>query len=149
MVVINSMLAMLPVHSYYDIFTCTLPMGVTFNAESKQSIMPFNNVLQVFPVPTFVDDSSGAVSESDRLQRMKDRITQMEKDMRSTYALAAIIKKKSELAADVERYVLAELHRATESLNCKPPCHVTPCFSAKYIVLTSLVSFASHSSEPC
>jgi hypothetical protein len=40
----------------------------------------FNNVLQVFPVPAFVDDSSGAVSEIDRLQRMKDRITQMEKD---------------------------------------------------------------------
>jgi hypothetical protein len=109
-------------------------MGVTFNAESKQSIMPFNNVLQVFPVPAFVDDSSGAVSESDRLQRMKDRITQMEKDMRSTYALAAIIKKKSELAADVEHYALDELHRATESLNCKPPCPFTPCFSTKCIV---------------
>ncbi|KAK1631425.1 hypothetical protein QYE76_005740 [Lolium multiflorum] len=74
-------------------------------------------VIEVFPVPAFVDDSSGAVSESDRLQRMKDRITQMEKDMRSTYALAAIIRKKSELAADVERYALTELHRATESLN--------------------------------
>ncbi|KAK1613753.1 hypothetical protein QYE76_019270 [Lolium multiflorum] len=74
-------------------------------------------VIEVFPVPAFVDDSSGAVSESDRLQRMKDRITQMEKDMRSTYALDAIIKKKSELAADVEHYALAELHRATESLN--------------------------------
>jgi hypothetical protein len=109
-------------------------MGITSNAESKQSIMPFNNVVQVFPVPAFVDDSSGAVSESDRLQRMKDRITQMEKDMRSTYALAAIIKKKSELAADVERYALAELHRATESLNCKPPCPFTPCFSTKCIV---------------
>ncbi|KAK1670533.1 hypothetical protein QYE76_058692 [Lolium multiflorum] len=74
-------------------------------------------VIEVFPVPASVDDSSGAVSESDRLQRMKDRITQMEKDMRSTYALAAIIRKNSELAADVERYALTELHRATESLN--------------------------------
>ncbi|KAK1613601.1 hypothetical protein QYE76_019118 [Lolium multiflorum] len=74
-------------------------------------------VIEVFPVPAFVDDSSGAVSESDRLQRMKDRITQMERDMRNTYALAAIIRKKSELAADVERYALTELHRATESLN--------------------------------
>ncbi|KAK1679418.1 hypothetical protein QYE76_040266 [Lolium multiflorum] len=49
---------------------------------------------------------------------MKDRITQMEKDLRSTYALAAIINKKSETAADVERYALTELHKATESLNC-------------------------------
>nr|XP_051207337.1 uncharacterized protein LOC127323204 [Lolium perenne] len=75
------------------------------------------NNSRVFPVPSFVDDSSGAVSESDRLQRMKNRITQMEKDMRSTYVLVAIIKKKSDLAADVERYALTELHKATESLN--------------------------------
>jgi hypothetical protein len=45
----------------------------------------------------------------------------MEKDLRNTYALAAIIKKKSELAADVERYALTELQKATQSLNCKPP----------------------------
>ncbi|KAK1601849.1 hypothetical protein QYE76_017528 [Lolium multiflorum] len=70
-------------------------------------------VIEVFPVPTFVDDSSGDVPESDRLQRMKDRIAQMEKNMRSTYALAAIINKKTELAADAERYALSELHKAT------------------------------------
>ncbi|KAK1649453.1 hypothetical protein QYE76_067258 [Lolium multiflorum] len=62
----------------------------------------------VFPVPSFVDDSSGALPEVDRIQRMKDRITQMEKDLRSTYALAAIVNKKSEIAADVERYALTE-----------------------------------------
>ncbi|KAK1611394.1 hypothetical protein QYE76_035067 [Lolium multiflorum] len=73
-------------------------------------------VIEVFPVPSFVDDSSGVLPESDRIQRMKDRIAQMEKDLRSTYALAAIINKKSETAADVERYAL-ELHKATESLN--------------------------------
>ncbi|KAK1617126.1 hypothetical protein QYE76_022643 [Lolium multiflorum] len=74
-------------------------------------------VIEVFPVPAFVEDSSGALSEDDRIQRMKDRITQLEKDLRSTYALAAIIKKKGEIAADVERYALTELHKATESLN--------------------------------
>ncbi|KAK1632396.1 hypothetical protein QYE76_006711 [Lolium multiflorum] len=74
----------------------------------------------VFPVPSFVDDSSGALPESDRIQRMKDRITQMEKDMRSTYALAAIVNKKSEIATDVERYTLTELHKATESLKFPP-----------------------------
>ncbi|KAK1616642.1 hypothetical protein QYE76_022159 [Lolium multiflorum] len=73
---------------------------------------------RVFPVPSFVDDSSGVVPENERIQRMKDRITQMERDLRSTYALAAIINKKSETAADVERYALTELHKATESLNC-------------------------------
>ncbi|KAK1649776.1 hypothetical protein QYE76_067581 [Lolium multiflorum] len=74
-------------------------------------------VIEVFPVPSFVDDSSGVLPEGDRVQRMKDRITQMEKDLRSTYALAAIVNKKSEIAADVERYALTELHKATESLN--------------------------------
>ncbi|KAK1665143.1 hypothetical protein QYE76_053302 [Lolium multiflorum] len=77
-------------------------------------------VIEVFPVPSFVDDSSGVVPKSDRIQRMKDRIAQMEKDLRSTYALAAIINKKSETAADVERYALTELHKATESLNFPP-----------------------------
>ncbi|KAK1683298.1 hypothetical protein QYE76_044146 [Lolium multiflorum] len=75
-------------------------------------------VIEVFPVPSFVDDSSGALPEGDRIQRMKDRITQMEKDLRSTYALAAIVNKKSEIAAEVERYALTELHKATESLSC-------------------------------
>ncbi|KAK1669863.1 hypothetical protein QYE76_058022 [Lolium multiflorum] len=74
-------------------------------------------VIEVFPVPAFVDDSSGALSEGDRIQRMKDRIAQMEKDLRNAYALAAIIKKKGEIAANVERYALTELHKATESLN--------------------------------
>ncbi|KAK1684965.1 hypothetical protein QYE76_045813 [Lolium multiflorum] len=55
--------------------------------------------------------------EGDRTQRMKDQIIQMEKDLRSTYALAAIVNKKSEIAAEVERYALTELHKATESLN--------------------------------
>ncbi|KAK1597021.1 hypothetical protein QYE76_016424 [Lolium multiflorum] len=77
-------------------------------------------VIEVFPVPSFIDDSSGVRPESDRIQRMKDRIVQMEKDLRSTYALAAIINKKGEIAANVERYALTELHKATESLNFPP-----------------------------
>jgi hypothetical protein len=109
--------------------------------------VPFNNVLQVFPVPSFTDDSSGASSESDRLQRMKDQITHMEKDMRSTYSLAAIIKKKNEVAVDAECYALTELHRATESLNCKYPCPLAPCFLMKGIFLPPFVSFSSYSSE--
>nr|XP_051211412.1 uncharacterized protein LOC127328890 [Lolium perenne] len=111
------MLAMLLVHSCYDIFTSTLPMGVTSNAEAMRSVIPLTQFLQVFPLPAFVDDSSGALSDGDRIQRMKDRIAQLEKDLRNTYALAAIIKKKGEIAADVERYALTELHKATESLN--------------------------------
>ena len=85
-------------------------------------------------MPSFVEDSSGVLPEGDRIQRMKDRTTQMEKDLRSTYALAAIINKKSEIAAEVERYALTELHKGTESLNCKLPdsfalLSATPCLT--------------------
>ena len=95
--------------------------------------------LQVFPVPSFTEDSSGASSESDRLQRMKARIAQMEKDMRGIYALAAIIKKKGELATDAERYALAELHKATESLDCKFPDFLFLNFCNNKGILLSLL----------
>jgi hypothetical protein len=49
-------------------------MGVTSNAEPMRSVIPLTLFLQVFQVPAFVDDSSGALSEDDRIQRMKDRI---------------------------------------------------------------------------
>jgi hypothetical protein len=41
----------------------------------------------------------------------------MERDMRGIHAMAAIIKKKGELAIDAERYALGELQKATQSLN--------------------------------
>jgi hypothetical protein len=71
----------------------------------------------------------------------------MEKNMRSNYALAAIINKKNELAADAERYALTESHKATESLNCKCPGLLAFCFSMKCTFLSSFGSSASHSSE--
>ncbi|KAK1682234.1 hypothetical protein QYE76_043082 [Lolium multiflorum] len=86
-------------------------------------------VIEVYPVPSFVDDSSSVVPESDRLQRMRDRVAQMEKDMHNTYTLAAIVNKKNELAADTERYALTELHKAAESLNFKCPDPLASSFS--------------------
>ncbi|KAK1669420.1 hypothetical protein QYE76_057579 [Lolium multiflorum] len=47
----------------------------TFSVDTK-------GVIEVFPVPSFTKDSSGSSYESDRLQCMKARIAQMEKDMR-------------------------------------------------------------------
>ncbi|KAK1573287.1 hypothetical protein QYE76_016968 [Lolium multiflorum] len=108
--------------TYGALLAFQLMMGHGFKADIEEMTkeLPKEQDGQfVFPVPSFVDDSSGALPEGDRIQRMKDRITQMEKDLRSTYALAAIVNKKSEIAADVERYALTELHKATESLNCK------------------------------
>jgi hypothetical protein len=56
--------------------------------------------LQVVPVPYFVEGSSADDSENDRLQHMKSRILHMERDMHGIHAMAAIIKKKGELAID-------------------------------------------------
>jgi hypothetical protein len=69
--------------------------------------------------PSFVEGSSANNFENDRLQCMKAHILQMEKDMRGIHAMAAIIKKKGELAIDAKLYALSELQKATESLNCK------------------------------
>ncbi|KAK1609153.1 hypothetical protein QYE76_032826 [Lolium multiflorum] len=109
--------------TYGALLAFQLMMGHGFKAnieEMTKELPKGQDGKFVFPVPSFVDDSSGALPEVDRIQRMKDRITQMEKDLRSTYALAAIVNKKSEIAADVERYALTELHKATESLNFPP-----------------------------
>ncbi|KAK1630320.1 hypothetical protein QYE76_004635 [Lolium multiflorum] len=54
-------------------------------------------VIEIFPVPPFVDDSSGALSEDDRIQRMKDRIAQMEKDLRNTYAWLLLSGRRAKL----------------------------------------------------
>jgi hypothetical protein len=43
----------------------------------------------------------------------------MEKDLVGIHAMAAVVKKKGELAAEVKQYALDELQKATESLNCK------------------------------
>jgi hypothetical protein len=56
----------------------------------------------VVHVPSFTEGPSDGYSENDRIQRMKTRIAQMEKDMCGIHAMAAIIKKKGELATDAE-----------------------------------------------
>ncbi|KAK1616824.1 hypothetical protein QYE76_022341 [Lolium multiflorum] len=110
--------------TYGALLAFQLMMGYGFKADIEEMTKKLpkgkdGRSIDVFPLPSFVDDSSGVLPESDRIQRMKDRIAQMEKDLRSTYTLAAIINKKSETAANVERYALTELHKATESLNCE------------------------------
>jgi hypothetical protein len=73
----------------------------------------------VAPVPSFAESSSAGDSQNDRLQQMRTCIRQLEQDMRVLHGMAAIIKKKGELAIEAERYAMTELHKATESLNCK------------------------------
>ncbi|KAK1613865.1 hypothetical protein QYE76_019382 [Lolium multiflorum] len=71
----------------------------------------------VTPVAPFVEDASAASSGTCLLQQMRTRISWMEKDLLRIHAMAAVIKKKGEVAMEAERYTLSELQQATESLN--------------------------------
>jgi hypothetical protein len=56
----------------------------------------------------------------------------MEKDLLGIHAMAAVLKKKGELAIKAEQYALNELQKATESLNCEYPIalhllHISEC----------------------
>jgi hypothetical protein len=75
--------------------------------------------LQVAPVTPFAEYALAAGSENNLLQQMRTRISRMEKDLLGIHAMAAVIKKKGEMAVEAERYTLNELQKATESLNCK------------------------------
>jgi hypothetical protein len=75
----------------------------------------------VTPVVPFAESSSGAAasSKSGLVQQMRSRISRMEKDLLGIHAMAAVIKKKGELAIEAEQYALNELQKAIESLNCE------------------------------
>jgi hypothetical protein len=60
----------------------------------------------------------------------------MEKDLVGIHAMAVVVKKKGELAVEVEQYALDELQKATESLNCKQSMFSCPLYS--YDVLAFL-----------
>jgi hypothetical protein len=65
------------------------------------------------------------VDESELVRRLRNQISQLDKDMVGLHAMAALVKKKSELATAVEQHALDRLRMATESLSCK---HSTPFF---------------------
>ena len=101
-------------------FDCVLPMGVIGVLDIVYIDDAHSMVyLQVTPVTPFVEDASATGSETSLLQQMRTRISRMEKDLLGIHAMAAVIKKKGELAMEAERYALSELQKATESLNCE------------------------------
>jgi hypothetical protein len=63
--------------------------------------------------------NSAAVDESELMHRLCNRISQLDKDMVGLHAIAALVKKKSELAAAIEQHVVDHVRVATESLSCK------------------------------
>ena len=80
-----------------------------------------NNLLQMTPTVSHAESSlnSSTVNESELVRRLRNRISQLEKDIVGLHAMAAVVKKKGELAAEVEQHALDRLRTATESLSCK------------------------------
>jgi hypothetical protein len=68
-------------------------------------------------IAAFVKSASAAGSESGLVQQMRSIISRMEKDLLGIHAMAAVIKKKCELAMEAEQYASSKLHKATKSLN--------------------------------
>jgi hypothetical protein len=67
---------------------------------------------ELFPNPSS-NDESGLV------RRLRDQVSCLNKDITSLRAMAALVKKKGEIATAVEQYALDGLQVATESLGCK------------------------------
>jgi uncharacterized protein YlxW (UPF0749 family) len=63
--------------------------------------------------------NSSAADESELLRCLRDQISRLNKDITGLQTMAALVKKKSEIAAAVEQHALDRLRVATESLSCK------------------------------
>jgi predicted transcriptional regulator len=58
---------------------------------------------------------------SDLVHRLRDQISRLNKDITNLHVMAALIKRKCEIATTVEQLTLDHLRVATESLSCKCP----------------------------
>ncbi|XP_071683832.1 uncharacterized protein [Lolium perenne] len=61
--------------------------------------------------------NSSGNDESGLVRQLRDQVSSLNKDITSLRAMAALVKKKGEIATAVEQYALDGLHVATESLN--------------------------------
>ena len=68
-------------------------------------------------VETSLNPSTG--NESDLVRRLRDQISRLNKDISNLHAMAALVKRKSEIATAIEQHALDRLRVATESLSCK------------------------------
>ena len=63
--------------------------------------------------------NSSGIDESGLVRQLRDQVSSLNKDITSLRAMAALVKKKGEMATAVVQYALDGLHVATESLGCK------------------------------
>ncbi|KAK1628484.1 hypothetical protein QYE76_002799 [Lolium multiflorum] len=86
-------------------------MADAFLADSSEpvEIPSSSSCAELFPNPSTND-------ESDLVHRLRDQVSRLNKDITSLRAMAALVKKKGEIATAIEQYALDGLHVATESL---------------------------------
>jgi hypothetical protein len=78
-------------------------------------------VLQIPSSSSCADPSlnPSASDDSDLVHRLRDQISRLNKDITTLHAMAALVKRKSEIATAIEHHALDRLRVATESLSCK------------------------------
>jgi hypothetical protein len=78
-------------------------------------------VLQIPSSSSRADPSlnSSASDESDLVRCLRDQISRLNRDITTLHAMAALVKRKSEIATAIEQHALDRLRVATESLSCK------------------------------
>ncbi|KAK1608534.1 hypothetical protein QYE76_032207 [Lolium multiflorum] len=72
-------------------------------------IPPSSSRAELFPNPSSNDESS-------LVRRLRDQVSSLDRDITFLRAMAALVKKKGEIATAIEQYALDGLHIATESL---------------------------------
>ncbi|KAK1698549.1 hypothetical protein QYE76_015246 [Lolium multiflorum] len=86
-------------------------MATSFLVDPSEpvEIPPSSSRAELFPNPSNSD-------ESGLVRRLRDQVSSLDKDITSLRAMAALVKKRGEIATAIEQYALDGLHVATESL---------------------------------
>ncbi|KAK1664968.1 hypothetical protein QYE76_053127 [Lolium multiflorum] len=86
-------------------------MAASFLVDPSEpvEIPPSSSRAGLFPNPSSNDESS-------LVRRLRDQVSSLDRDITSLHAMAALVKKKGEMATAIEQYALDGLHIATESL---------------------------------
>ncbi|KAK1602313.1 hypothetical protein QYE76_048324 [Lolium multiflorum] len=86
-------------------------MAASFLVDPSEpvEIPPSSSRAGLFPNPSSNDESS-------LVRHLRDQVSSLDKDITSLRAMAALVKKKGEMAIAIEQYALDGLHIATESL---------------------------------
>ena len=95
-------------------------------------------MLQIPSTSSRADSSlnPSAIDESELVRRLRDQISRLNKDITNLHAMAALVKRKSEIATAIEQHALDRLRAATESLSCE---YLNPFQFPSFYLLSNLL----------